>query len=247
MKINIISLFPEIFESLQYGVVGKAISKKIISLNLVDLKEFSTNKYGSVDDTPYGGGEGMVISPEPLHSALKQTKGKSHVIYLTPQGELFDQKKSKKLSKIKEITLICGRYEGIDQRIIDNFVDEEISIGDYVLSGGEIAGCVLIDSITRNIQEVLGNKESLENDSLSDGKLKGHSYTRPENFLGAKVPDVLLSGNHAQIAEWRIANSLWTTKQKRPDLFKDLQLSEKEMILLREYEARIVNQGNKND
>ena len=189
----------------------------------------------------------MVLSAEPLYSALKEIKGKSHVIYLSPQGVVLDQKKSKKLSEIKEITLICGRYEGIDQRIIDNYVDEEISIGDYVLSGGEIAGCVLIDSISRNLEEVLGNKESLENDSLSDGKLKGHIYTKPVDFRGVKVPEVLLSGNHKKITEWRIANSLWTTKQKRPDLFEDLQLSDKEMILLREYEARIEDQGKKND
>tara|TARA_B100000674_G_C37743018_1_gene869813 strand:+ start:94 stop:837 length:744 start_codon:yes stop_codon:yes gene_type:complete len=247
MKINIISIFPEIFESLKYGVVGKALSKKLISLNHIDLKKFSTNNYGSIDDTPYGGGEGMVLSAEPLYSALKEIKGKSHVIYLSPQGVVLDQKKSKKLSEIKEITLICGRYEGIDQRIIDNYVDEEISIGDYVLSGGEIAGCVLIDSISRNLEEVLGNKESLENDSLSDGKLKGHIYTKPVDFRGVKVPEVLLSGNHKKITEWRIANSLWTTKQKRPDLFEDLQLSDKEMILLREYEARIEDQGKKND
>mgnify|MGYP003305925802 CR=1 FL=1 len=131
------------------------------------MKEFSTNKYGSVDDTPYGGGEGMVISPEPLHSALKQTKGKSHVIYLTPQGELFDQKKSKKLSKINEITLICGRYEGIDQRIIDHYVDDEISIGDYVLSGGELPALVVFDAITRNIEGVLGDAASHKQESLS--------------------------------------------------------------------------------
>ena len=166
---------------------------------------------------------------------------------MSPSGKKITQGFIKNLVTSKEIILFCGRYEGIDERFIDAEVDEEWSLGDYVLSGGEIAGCVLIDSISRNLEEVLGNKESLENDSLSDGKLKGHIYTKPVDFRGVKVPEVLLSGNHKKITEWRIANSLWTTKQKRPDLFEDLQLSDKEMILLREYEARIEDQGKKND
>ena len=247
MKINVLSVFPEIFDSLKYGVVGKAITKKLITIKLIDLKEFSSNSYGSLDDSPYGGGAGMVMSPEPISNALKGINKSSHIIYLSPQGKPLDQKKAKQLSRKKEMTLICGRYEGIDQRIINNYVDEEISIGDYVLSGGEIAGCVLIDCIARNIKDVLGNEESLEKDSLSNGRLKGHLYTRTDKFMKYEVPKVLMSGDHKKIEEWRIGNSLWVTKQKRPDLFQDLQLSEKEMILLRQYEAGIANQETKDD
>ena len=167
---------------------------------------------------------------------MNLVKSKGKVIYLSPQGKTLNQKKVKELAILNDLTIICGRYEGIDQRIVDEYVDEEISIGDYVLSGGEIAATVLIDSIVRNLPGALGNEKSLTNDSFSDGRLKGHSYTRPRDFEGRKVPDELVSGNHELVKEWKIANSLWVTKQKRPDLFSNLQLSEKEMILLQKYE-----------
>ena len=181
----------------------------------------------------------MVISAEPLADCFKKIDTPGHVIYLTPQGKNFNQKKSLELSKHENLTFVCGRYEGIDQRFINNFVNEELSIGDYVLSGGEIAACVVIDTILRNIEGVIGNKESVSRDSFSDGKLKGHVYTRPKEFKGEHVPELLLSGNHKKIEEWKLANSLWVTKQKRPDLFKQIQLSEEEMILLRQYEDQV--------
>jgi len=235
MNINVISIFPEILDSSFKGLTGKALEKNIAKLKLIDLKEFSNNDYGSIDDAPYGGGEGMVIGVEPLEKSLKTVKKPGHIIYLTPQGKVFNQKKAVNLSKFKDLTLICGRYEGIDQRFIDNYVDEEVSIGDYILSGGEIAASVIIDAILRNLDDVIGNQDSVNKDSHSDGKLKGHVYTRPVDFKGKKVPEILLSGDHKKINEWKLANSLWVTREKRPDLFKQLQLSEKEMILLRQY------------
>ena len=235
MNINVISIFPEILDSSFKGLTGKALEKNIAKLKLIDLKEFSNNDYGSIDDAPYGGGEGMVIGVEPLEKSLKTVKKPGHIIYLTPQGKVFNQKKAVNLSKFKDLTLICGRYEGIDQRFIESYVDEEVSIGDYVLSGGEIAASVIIDAILRNLDDVIGNQDSVNKDSHSDGKLKGHVYTRPVDFKGKKVPEILLSGDHKKINEWKLANSLWVTREKRPDLFKQLQLSEKEMILLRQY------------
>ena len=235
MNINVISIFPEILDSSFKGLTGKALEKNIAKLKLIDLKEFSNNDYGSIDDAPYGGGEGMVIGVEPLEKSLKTIKKPGHIIYLTPQGKVFNQKKAVNLSKFKDLTLICGRYEGIDQRFIESYVDEEVSIGDYVLSGGEIAASVIIDAILRNLDDVIGNQDSVNKDSHSDGKLKGHVYTRPSDFKGKKVPEILLSGDHKKVNEWKLANSLWVTREKRPDLFKQLQLSEKEMILLRQY------------
>ena len=167
MKISVMSLFPEIIESSLKGLVGKAIDRKIAELNLLDLKDFSQNQYGSVDDSPYGGGEGMVISIEPLEACLSAIKKPGKIIFLTPQGKIFDQNTAIELSSLKELTLVCGRYEGIDQRFIDSYVDEEISIGDYILSGGEIAASVVIDAILRNKENVIGNQVSVENDSLS--------------------------------------------------------------------------------
>ena len=235
MNINVIALFPEILQSSFKGLTGKAFKQNIAKLNLIDLKKFSNNDYGSVDDAPYGGGEGMVLGIEPLETSLKTIKKPGHVICLTPQGKVLNQKKAVELSQLEDVTFVCGRYEGIDQRFIDSYVDEEISIGDYVLSGGEIAASVVIDAILRNIDDVIGNKDSVNKDSHSEGRLKGHVFTRPSDYKGKKVPDVLLSGDHEKVNEWKLANSLWVTREKRPDLFKQLQLSEKEMILLRHY------------
>ena len=247
MNFNILTIFPEIFDIFNVGLISKSIKKKLIKINTFDIRENSVNKHNHVDSKPYGGGEGMVISAEPLSDCIKKIKKPGHVIYLTPQGKSFNQKKSIELSKYEDLTFICGRYEGIDQRFIDKFIDEEISIGDYVLSGGEIAACVVIDSILRNIDGVIGNKDSVVKDSFSDGKLKGHVYTRPKKFEGVAIPEILISGDHKKIEEWKLANSLWVTKQKRPDLFKQIQLSEKEMILLRQYEDQIKEKKDKND
>jgi len=242
MHINILTIFPEVFDALNYGVIGKAKTNKSFSIKLQDIRDYPVNKHGQIDSKPYGGGEGMVMMAEPLKKSLnnipKEKLGK--VIYLSPQGALFNNTKAKKLSKEPSVTFICGRYEGIDQRFIDKYVDEEISIGDYILSGGEIAASVVIDAIMRNKNSVIGNFESVKNDSLSKGRLKGHVFTRPNEYQDQKVPEILLSGDHRKIEEWKIGNSLWVTREKRPDLFKQLQLSEKEMILLRQYEDSIL-------
>tara|TARA_B100000579_G_scaffold197294_1_gene161246 strand:+ start:1444 stop:2178 length:735 start_codon:yes stop_codon:yes gene_type:complete len=244
MNINVISLFPELVESSFKGLTGKALRHKIAELNLINLKQFSKNDYGSVDDAPYGGGEGMVIGIEPLVESFNTIQSPGHVIYLSPQGKVFNQKKAADLSEFKDLTFVCGRYEGIDQRFIDSYVDEEISIGDYILSGGEIAASVVIDAILRNLDDVIGNKDSVKKDSHSEGRLKGHTYTRPSDYKGKKVPDILLSGDHKKVNEWKLANSLWVTREKRPDLFKQLQLSEKEMILLRQYEDYLTSEND---
>lgn len=247
MKINVLAVFPQILDALNFGITGSAVEKNILEIQRIDLKDFPLNNYGSIDDKPFSGSEGMVISPIPMSKAMGLVKNKGKVIYLSPQGKTLNQKKVKELSALNDLTIICGRYEGIDQRIIDEYVDEEISIGDYVLSGGEVAAAVLIDSIVRNLPGVLGNEKSLTNDSFSDGRLKGHSYTRPREFNGRKVPVELVSGNHELAKEWKIANSLWVTKRKRPDLFSNLQLSEKEMILLQKYELAQKNLRKRDD
>ena len=220
MNINVISLFPEIIEASLKGLVGKAFEKKIVELELLDLKEYSHNEYGSVDDAPYGGGEGMVMAIEPLESCLNTIKETGKVIYLSPQGQVFNQTKAIELSKLENITFVCGRYEGVDQRFIDLEVDEEWSIGDYILSGGEVAACVVIDAIARMIPGVLGHEDSNKLESFSDGYLEHPHYTRPEVIEDMEVPEVLLSGNHEEIKKWREKQSISLTNKKRSDLVK---------------------------
>ena len=250
MKAVFVTIFPELIESFfSVGVINKALDESIINFEVVNPIKFLKNSE-RLDDAPYGGGPGMLFRSEHIEEAINESKkltsSNAKVINLSPQGKKLTQEKAKKLALDKELIFVCGRYEGIDQRFINNFVNEEISIGDYVLSGGEIAACVVIDTILRNIEGVIGKKESVSRDSFSDGKLKGHVYTRPKEFEGDHVPEILLSGDHKKIEEWKLANSLWVTKQKRPDLFKQIQLSEKEMILLRQYEDQINEKINTN-
>lgn len=220
MKFDILTLFPEMFEGMKYSIIGKAIEKKIIEINLVNIRDFSKDKHKKVDDTPYGGGAGMVMKPNVIYDAYLSVKDeKAKVIYLSPKGNTLNQEKVKELSKEKHIILLCGHYEGIDQRVLDEIVDEEISIGDYVLTGGEIPAMVLIDSVSRYIDGVI-TKESTQEESFSNGFLEYPQYTRPEIFLNKKVPDVLLSGHHENIKKWREEESLKITKQNRPDLLK---------------------------
>ena len=220
MKFDILTLFPEMFEGMKYSIIGKAIEKKIIEINLVNIRDFSKDKHKKVDDTPYGGGAGMVMKPDVVYDAYLSVKDeKAKVIYLSPKGKTLNQEKVKELSKEKHIILLCGHYEGIDQRVLDEIVDEEISIGDYVLTGGEIPAMVLIDSVSRYIDGVI-TKESTQEESFSNGFLEYPQYTRPEIFLDKKVPDVLLSGHHENIKKWREEESLKITKQNRPDLLK---------------------------
>ena len=240
MNINILTIFPEIFEVLNSGVLSKAIKNKIISFDALDIRKNASNKHKHVDSKPYGGGEGMVMSAEPIVKTLKKIDQKKlgKVFFMSPQGERLNQNKVISLSKLKNITIICGRYEGIDQRVIDKYVDEEISVGDFVLSGGEYAAICLIDAISRHIPGTLGNKDSYLKDTFSNGLLKGDIYTKPENFDSMQVPEVLLSGNHKKIEQWRKENSLLKTFTKRPDLLKDIKLTKKQKKLLEDLASK---------
>tara|TARA_B100001113_G_scaffold162060_1_gene132635 strand:+ start:577 stop:1308 length:732 start_codon:yes stop_codon:yes gene_type:complete len=242
MNFNVLTIFPEIFKVLNTGVISKSINKQIISINTFDIRKNSVNKHNQIDSRPYGGGEGMVMMAQPIVKSLSEIDKRKlgNVIYLSPQGNRLTQKKVVSLASKKNITLICGRYEGIDQRVIDKYVDEEISIGDFVMSGGEYAAICLIDAVSRNIQGVLGNKDSYLKDTFSDGLLKGHVYTKPEIFESMQVPDVLLSGNHKEIEKWRIENSLLQTLAKRPDLLDKKKLSKKQRKLLEELASKAI-------
>ena len=221
MKFDIITLFPEMFSAIKKeGVIARAMKNSLISINTWQLRDFSSNKYKNVDEKPYGGGAGMVIQVKPIRDCIakiKQSSPNTKVIYLSPQGEKLDQNMVEELATFESITMLCGRYEGIDERVIENDIDFEISIGDYVISGGELAAMVVIDSISRRLPGVLGNEVSLK-DSFTDNLLDYPHYTRPEVIDGQTVPDVLLSGNQAKIDAWRLEQSIKKTKQKRPDL-----------------------------
>ena len=224
MRFDIITLFPEMFSAIKEdGVIARAIKKSIISINEWQLRDFSENKYKNVDDKAYGGGAGMVMQVKPIRDCIKKIKEQepeTKVIYLSPQGEPLNQNLVEKLSSFESLTLLCGRYEGVDERVIDNDVDLEVSIGDYVISGGELAAMVLIDSVSRRLPNVLGNKDSL-NDSFVDNLLDYPHYTRPESIDGDLVPGVLLSGNQAKIDAWRLEQAKHKTRQKRPDLLSN--------------------------
>lgn len=219
MKIKIITLFPDLITAyLQEAIIAKAIGMKLLEVELTNLRDFSDNPYKSVDDAPFGGGDGMLIRPDILEKALLSIKQpEDMVIYLSPQGKLFNQPEAKKL-KDQNLILISGRYGGVDQRFIDKYVDAEISIGDYVLSGGELPALVMTEAISRFIPGVLGKMASAEEDSFKDGLLEAPQYTRPQNWNGHSVPDVLVSGNHKKILEWKKEMALEVTEKKRPDL-----------------------------
>ena len=227
MQFDVLTLFPEMFSILDESIIGRAKKNKQIDINLVNIRDFSENKHNKVDDTPYGGGAGMVMMPDVVYRAYNSLENKENakVIYMSPQGKKLNQEKVKELSKENHLIILCGHYEGIDQRVLDKIVDEEISIGDYVLTGGEIPAMVLIDSVSRYVEGVL-NKESIKEESFSENLLEYPQYTRPEVFEGEKVPEVLLSGNHKEIDKWRKEKSLEITKKKRPDLLKEVQNSQ---------------------
>lgn len=220
MNIDILTLFPEFFQGLNsYSIIGRAIGEGKINLNCINIRDFSKDKHKRVDDYPFGGGPGMVMQIEPIYEAINSVKtDDSKVIFLSPQGKRLNQEMAKSLSEENHIILLCGHYEGIDNRIIENYVDEEISIGDYVLTGGEIPAMVLIDCISRLIPGVLSSEESYMDESHYDGYLEYPQYTRPREFNGIKVPDILLSGDHAKVAKWRREESIRITMEKRPDL-----------------------------
>ncbi len=223
MKITILTLFPEMFSPiLNESILKRAQKNNFLEIKLINFRDFSTNKHKRVDDTPYGGGAGMVLSVEPLYHALTSVDGYQEAlkILLTPQGKTYNQELTKELIEYKHIILICGHYEGFDERI-RNYIDLEISIGDYVLTGGEIAAMAVIDSVARLIPGVLGSRESYKNDSFYDNSLDYPQYTKPREFNGLKVPDILLSGNHSKIAKWREKMKEKRTKERRPDLVKN--------------------------
>lgn len=232
----IITIFPEMFTSISnYGVTGKAIQKKIIKLSLLNPRDFTKHKYKSVDDRPYGGGPGMLMTVQPLYLSIKHAKSllqDATVIYLSPQGVKLNQSNIFQLIQKKKIIFVCGRYEGIDQRIIDSLIDEEWSIGDYILTGGELAAMVIIDSISRFIPGVIKTKKSLERESFYDNLLDYPNYTRPRKIYNMTVPEILLSGDHDKIRSWRLKKSIEITLEKRPDLLEKKTLQKEEKIIL---------------
>lgn len=220
MKFDILTLFPEMFVPLEQSIIGRAVENNRIEINLTNIRDFSKDKHKKVDDTPYGGGKGMVIRPDVVYDAYESVKDENaKVIYMSPKGKVLNQEKVKALSKENHLIILCGHYEGIDQRVLDEIVDEEISIGDYVLTGGEIPAMVLVDSVSRYVEGVLSEGSTSE-ESFSDGLLEYPQYTRPEEFRGKKVPEVLISGHHENIKRWRKEKSLEITKKNRPDLLK---------------------------
>lgn len=235
MKFNVLTLFPEMFSALDESIIGRGKEKGLIDINLINIRDFSKNKHKKVDDTPYGGGAGMVMEPTVVYDAYCSVKEPNvKVIYMSPQGKTLNQQMVQDLAKEENIILLCGHYEGIDQRVIDEIVDEEISIGDYVLTGGELPAMVLIDSVSRYVEGVL-KEDSVQEESFTDGLLEYPQYTRPEVFLGKIVPEVLLSGHHENIKKWRRNQSIINTYLKRPDLLKEIKLSDKEQKMLSEY------------
>lgn len=239
MWFGIISLFPDMFSSLEYGITGRALKENLIQVHCWNPRDFTQNKHRNVDDRPYGGGPGMVMMAQPLQDAIHTAKQAApkppRVIHLSPQGKRFDQHAAEDMLKKENLLMIAGRYEGIDERLLQLEVDEEWSIGDYVLSGGELAAMTIIDAVTRLIPGALGHEDSATEDSWSSGLLKYPQYTRPDMFQGLTVPDVLMGGNHQLIERWRLKQSLGRTWQKRPDLLAKKTLSQLELELLAEF------------
>lgn len=242
MNFFVLTLFPEMIEqALSHSVIGRAQKEKLISIKAINIRNFSKSKQKSVDDYPYGGGAGMVMQTQPIYDAyqsIKEKTEKSKVIYMTPQGKPFSQKIAQELSKEKNLVFLCGHYEGIDERIIEEIVTDEISIGDFVLTGGEIAAIAVIDAVSRLVPNVLGKEESFLEESFSNGLLEYPQYTRPVEFMNRKVPDILLSGHHANIEKWRKEQALIRTLQKRPDMLEIAELTQTEKEFLKQYKEK---------
>jgi len=240
MQVAVVSIFPELVSQVgEYGVVGRAVERQLLSLHCENPRDFAEDTHRTVDDRPYGGGPGMVLKFGPTARAIRQAKDRlpegSPVICLSPQGRVFDQDTARRLSDLQGFVLLAGRYEGIDERLIENEVDEELSLGDFVLSGGEIAAMAVVDAVARLLPGVLGDDESAAQDSFMEGLLDHPHYTRPESVDGQKVPAVLLSGDHARIARWRYKQALGRTFLRRPDLVADLNLDHEQQQLLDEF------------
>ena len=241
MKINVLTLFPEMFTAVtESSILGKAGEKGILDINLINIRDFSLDKHKKADDYPYGGGLGMVMLAQPIFDALKSidAKGKK-IMYMSPRGKILDQAKIEELAELDEMVILCGHYEGVDQRVIDYWDMEEVSIGDYILTGGELPAMVLIDSVSRFVPEVLGTKESATEESIYSGLLEHDQYTKPREYEGLEVPEVLFGGNHKLIHLWQLRSSLELTKERRPDLWeaylaKEKNLSKDEKKILEE-------------
>lgn len=241
MKIDILTIFPEMFESVLAGsILGRAREQGLIEVNCIDIRPYSDRKHKNTDDYPFGGGVGMVMLAQPIGDAMDAVTAAdpaAHRIFMGPWGQTLTTAKARELAKLDHLVLLCGHYEGVDQRVLDTCIDEEISIGDYILTGGELAAMVLTDAVARFIPGVLGDSESAEEESFSDSLLEYPQYTRPREWRGREVPEVLLSGDHAKIRQWRRIESLKATRRFRPDLLEKAQLTPKEKHLLEEWEA----------
>ena len=238
MKCHILTLFPDmVLDGLRTSILGRAEEKGVLSLHAVNIRDFAENKHNRVDDAPYGGGAGLLMQPGPVYSAWKSVTdacaGQPRVIYLTPQGRVFNQGIAEELAKEEELIFLCGHYEGIDERVLEMVVTDYLSVGDYVLTGGELAAMVVIDSVARLVPGVLHNDASAEVETFSDNLLEYPQYTRPEEFMGKKVPEVLLSGHHGNVDKWRREQSVLRTARMRPDLLKKAVLTEEEKELLK--------------
>ncbi len=243
MKFDVLTLFPAMFEAvLGDSIIARARKAGILDMNFIQIRDFSANKHKKTDDAPYSGGGGMLMTPQPIYDAYqsvaKDLPYKPHTIYMSPQGSVFNQKKAIELSKKEHIVILCGHYEGVDQRVLDMIVDEEISIGDFVLTGGEIPAMALIDSVARMLDGTLSAESSYTNESHYSGLLEYPQYTRPEEFMGVKRPEVLLSGHHKNIEEWKRQKSLEVTLKKRPDLLENIKLDKKDTEFLKSLEER---------
>ncbi|MDO5724747.1 MAG: tRNA (guanosine(37)-N1)-methyltransferase TrmD [Tissierellia bacterium] len=234
MNINIFSIFPDFTKTINdWSIIKRAIEKDLVNINSIDIREFSKDRHSKTDDYSYGGGPGMIMTPQPIFDALDTVKSDIK-IYMSPRGKTLDQNLLRSLMKYENISILCGHYEGIDQRVIDNLIDLEISLGDYILSGGELPAMVLVDGLVRLIPQALNNEESIINESFDRNLLEYDQYTRPKEYRGLKVPDVLIEGNHKLIKEFRLKSSLKNTLLYRPDLLEKVELDEKENAILRE-------------
>lgn len=242
MRIDIMTLFPEMCRAVfSESIVGRAVAKGIIEINAVNIRDFSSDRHNRVDDTPYGGGMGMLMQAQPIYDCYRHIAStlneKPHVIYLSPQGAVLTQKRAKELSRLNNIVLLCGHYEGVDERVLEEIVDEEISIGDYVLTGGELPALVLTDCIARMVDGVLPNEEAYSGESHYNVLLEHPQYTKPFQWNGKSVPDVLISGHHAKIDEWKRQQSLLRTLERRPELLKKAELTKKDVLFLQKIKS----------
>lgn len=244
LRVTIVSLLPEMFQALtEYGITGRAVKQGLLQLQLVNPRDFTSDKHRTVDDRPYGGGPGMLMKVAPLKAALATAGEPRHVVYMSPQGRKLDQQVVQQLRQHQHLVLLCGRYEGIDERLIEAEVDEEVSIGDFVLSGGELAAMAVLDAMIRLEPGALGHQLSAQQDSFAEGLLDHPHYTRPAQLDGQQVPDVLLGGDHQQIRRWRLKQSLGRTWQRRPDLWQQLDPDDEQQALLAEYIRELADDG----